>query len=473
MSDLAELLKQMPAWMQDKLPEALAAAARIPYCPFKPHAKQRAFLALDMLGVREALYGGAAGGGKSICLCMAALKYVDFPEYKGLLIRKSLSDANKAEGLMDIMWGWLKGTKAKYDSEGNRWRFPSGAEIHYGYIDGINDHYNYAGSAYHFIGWDELTQFRQNQYEFVSFSRQRRRVDSSIPLVVRSTSNPGGVGHQWVFDRFVNPENTQKRIFLPATLEDNPSLDIESYDESLSQLSEVERQQLRHGNWYVKQAGLVYPDFDNYVEPIPPGVTGRKVGGIDWGWHNPFGCLVATLDHDDVLWVNFERHGSYITLAEHAKAIPYGCEYWCDPAEPSSAAELRLAGHTVTSCTHRGKDPREAGIAAVTARMRTGRLKFAPHLKELRKEAGKHVRGPNGEPIDKDNHLLAALRYMVVGLDRGHVVVQRDTEAIKQAKLAEEERVREQVFNEQQEQWMKIDNPAWWGDTEENSCLYA
>lgn len=462
-----DFLSQMPAWIAAKLPEAIAATSRIPYCPVKPTPTQRAFIALDRIGVREALYGGAAGGGKSFCLCMMALKYVDIPEYRALLMRRTLADADKAGGLMEVLWEWLRGTKAKYDGEGNRWRFPSGAEIHFGYIDGPNDHFNYAGSAYHFIGWDELTQFRQNQYEYVSFARQRRRKESVIPLIVRATSNPGGTGHQWVFDRFVNPDNTSKRVFLPAKLDDNPHLDRESYRESLAELSEVERQQLLHGNWYVKQQGLVYPNFEEFVAPIPSRVKGRRVGGIDWGWHNPFGALVGTLDHDDVLWINYERHGSHITLSDHAKELPKPCEYWCDPADPSAASELRLSGHVVIPCTHKGKNAMESGIGTVTARMRTGRLKFSPKLKELRKEAGSYRRDPHtGVPIDKDNHLVAALRYLVVGLDRGHVVNQRETATAQVIKEREEAEVREKLLNEQLIEWRRIDNPAWWETTE-------
>src|SRR5262249_14352740 len=56
--------------------------------------------------------------------------------------------------------------------------------------------------------------------------------------------------------------------------------------------------------------GLVYPDFPRALIDAAPVVKGREVGGIDFGWHNPFAAVWGTLDGDDVLWLTGERYGS-------------------------------------------------------------------------------------------------------------------------------------------------------------------
>src|SRR5437868_3713196 len=75
--------------------------------PQSPTDRQALFLSLD--GEREVFYGGAAGGGKSSCLLMAALKYVDAPGYSALLLRRTYADLSKPGALMARAHEWLKG----------------------------------------------------------------------------------------------------------------------------------------------------------------------------------------------------------------------------------------------------------------------------------------------------------------------------------------------------------------------------
>jgi hypothetical protein len=169
--------------------------------------------------------------------------------------------------------------------------------------------------------------------------------------------------------------------------------------------------------------GLVYPDFsaalvDNAAEP-----TGRAVGGIDFGWRNPFAAVWGVLDRDDVLWIIGERYLRQTPLHEHAAALRQrrGVTWYADPAGRTETEELRAAGLAMRP----GDNDLRAGIAAVTARLRTGRLKIVrracPHLIEEAKlyryptAAERATQGEN--PIDDHNHALAALRYLVSCLD--------------------------------------------------------
>ena len=222
------------------------------YIPHKPTSKQLAFL---LLTNREALYGGAAGGGKSDALLMAALQYVNAPGYSALLLRRSYTDLALPGALMSRAREWLMPSSAAWRDSMKTWVFPSGATITFGYLERPGDEYRYQSTEFQFIGFYELTQFNENQYRYL-FSRLRRTEDIDVPLRMRAASNPGGIGHEWVRGRFIDAEGVAEgRIFIPASLPDNPHLDQEAYLESLNQLDPITRQQLLMGDWSARQRG--------------------------------------------------------------------------------------------------------------------------------------------------------------------------------------------------------------------------
>ena len=237
------------------------------YIPHKPTPKQLAFLLLDN---QEALYGGAAGGGKSDALLMAALQYVDSPSYSALLLRRSYTDLSLPGALMDRARAWLIPTEARWRAPLKTYEFPSGASLTFGYLERTGDEYRYQSTEFQFIGFDELTQFPEAQYRYL-FSRLRRSANTNIPLRMRSASNPGGIGHEWVRERFIDSEgSTDSRIFIPATLPDNPYLDQEAYLESLNQLDPVTRQQLLVGDWSARQPGNLFKrEWFTVVDELP------------------------------------------------------------------------------------------------------------------------------------------------------------------------------------------------------------
>lgn len=244
-----------------------AKPLRLRYTPFVPTAKQYAFLKLDQ---REVFYGGAAGGGKSYALLMGALQYVDVPGYAALILRKSYADFTLPGALMDIAHQWLDGTDAHWVEGKHRWEFPGGGKLQFGYLDAPRDKYRYQSAAFHYIGFDELTHFRHEDYLYM-FSRCRRPADAlrglspdghgahNVPLRVRSASNPGGYGHEWVNMRFVDPETRHPdAIFMPAKLSENEHLDYAEYIENLEQLGTVERLRLLEGDWEATDEGVLF-----------------------------------------------------------------------------------------------------------------------------------------------------------------------------------------------------------------------
>ena len=175
---------------------------------------------------------------------------------------------------------------------------------------------------------------------------------------------------------------------------------------------------------FTAMEGLVFPDFEMSIAPKPAeercdsagSSRGENaVGGIDFGWRNPFAAIWGVLDYDDVLWITHERYLRETPLSDHAAALPRDVMWHADPAGRTEMEELRRAGLTV----RRGDNNIRRGIALVTARIRTGRLKVSPTCVNLIAEARLYryptpaEREQLGEnPIDAHNHALAALRYL-------------------------------------------------------------
>lgn len=246
------------------------------YIPHAPTDRQWAFMLLDN---QEALYGGAAGGGKSDALLMAALQYAEVPGYAALLLRRTYADLERPGSLIPRSIEWLKDTDAHWN--GRRWTFPSGAVLDFGYLDNEVDKYNYQSAEYQFIGFDELTQFLEPWYRYL-FSRTRRlKSMTEVPIRMRGATNPGGVGAEWVHQRFIVEGPQNGRVFIPARLEDNPHIDQDEYDRSLQALDEITRLQLRYGDWGVKAPGAFFArQWFEVVEDPPPGLRWIRMWDI-------------------------------------------------------------------------------------------------------------------------------------------------------------------------------------------------
>mgnify|MGYP002413537728 CR=1 FL=1 len=237
-----------------------------PMCPHRPTPRQAVALALNDF---EVLAGGAAGGGKSDYLLLAAAQYVDRPGYAALLLRRTFADLNLPGALMDRAKTWWMNV-ARWSEKSKTFTFPSGATITFGYLEHEDDKFRYQGSEFQFVGFDELTQFTETQYLYL-LSRLRRLLGVDIPLRARGATNPGGVGHRWVKRRFIPADAVQALLsgsyehvyavgdcrFVPFKMADNPNLDVDEYGRSLSLLDPVTRARLKFGDWQADETGLI------------------------------------------------------------------------------------------------------------------------------------------------------------------------------------------------------------------------
>jgi hypothetical protein len=192
---------------------------------------------------------------------------------------------NQPNALVPRSKQWLRG-RATWSQQSQRWTFPSGATITFGYLDRPDDVYQYQGAEFQFVGFDELTQFREEEYTYLA-SRLRRLQSSSVPVRIYSASNPGGRGHQWVRARFIDPATRREGCeFIPATLSDNLFLDRAEYAEMLEKLDPITRSQLLLGDWEVGEDGLLKWDWITACETVdlpPTQQRPEKYVGVDVG----------------------------------------------------------------------------------------------------------------------------------------------------------------------------------------------
>lgn len=292
---------QSPAPSSSSLPRATARAPHADDWHPNPGPQTR-FLGLTCF---EALYGGSAGGGKSISLLVDAIRYVGRgygPAYHALLLRRTFPELEAS--LIKESWTLYPRLGAKYNEQKKRWRFPGGEIVEFGHAQHEKDVHAYQGAELQFVGFDELTSFTQYQYLYL-FSRARS--SRGIPCRVRGATNPGGEGHAWVFTRFgawLDPKyvgwragpgeiryflrrngddagedmvskgtpKARSRTFVPARLEDNPHLfDDGEYEANLATLDPVTRARLRDGNWLIQPGRGMYfrRDWFEFVDEAP------------------------------------------------------------------------------------------------------------------------------------------------------------------------------------------------------------
>ena len=252
-----------------ELDEEKSPAERL--CPSPHDGPQTRFLALH--DVKEVLYGGAAGGGKSAALIMDALRYADVPGYSAVIFRRTYPQLAAEDGLIAKTKEWFPRGAAEWSEKHSKWTFPTSdpkrpATLTFSHLQYDKDVLNHQGAAYQFIGFDELTQFMKSQYRYL-FSRLRRpsltpdrqgktHPLGAVPLRVRGATNPGGPGHDWVRARFfLDNDRPTERMYVAARITDNPSLDQKSYIETLGDLDDLERAQLLLGDWDAAGDGLI------------------------------------------------------------------------------------------------------------------------------------------------------------------------------------------------------------------------
>ncbi len=301
-----------------------------PWIPHWPTPPQQLFLGLHLRsdagpGVFEALYGGAAGGGKSDCLLTAAGQFVRDPTFAALIVRRTFQDLALPGAIMDRALTWWRPRGAHWDGTRHVLTFPSGAKIQFGYMQNPDDHLRYKSAEFQLTAWDELTELGlESQYSFVGHSRVRRGAGCTIPLRTLGATNPGGPGHAWVKARFIG--DPQAGIapklpgrYVPARIRDNPHIDQAAYIAGLLNLHPTVREQMLNGDWRARDPGD-YFRAEWFGPLLTPGVdTWPSADCLRVRWWD----LAASEQPDAArtAGVRMARHRAGVRAIEHARVF--------------------------------------------------------------------------------------------------------------------------------------------------------
>jgi phage terminase large subunit len=290
--------------------------------------------------VEEMLYGGEAGGGKSLlarALAVTLMTLWDdaviglfrrtYPELEDSHIRPIQKET------AGTLFTWHEGRREL--------RAPNRAVTLFRYCDNVDDLRHYQSAEFDALLIDESTHFPADWIEFL-----RARVRSTRPgwrPIILYTTNPGGVSHAYHKAQFIDPhppgtvweaareDGGLRRVFHRARLDDNPALG-EEYRRRLEGIKdEVLRRQLLTGDWNTLGQQF-FPEFKEETHtvpafPIPPHWRERAIG-VDFGYGAPWSCHFYARDED--LWkeqklsrwfVYRERYEKHVRDADQATWI--------------------------------------------------------------------------------------------------------------------------------------------------------
>ncbi len=253
--------------------------------------------------VKEIFYGGSRGGGKTDGMIgKNAIKASIYGKHqKGIFFRKELPQLEAAierckQIYLPLGWKWAEQKKT--------FTAPNGATLKFRPLEKESDGEKYQGHDYTDVYFEELTNYATPKV----YNRLRATLRSGegIPCQLLATGNPGGPGHHWVKERFIDPnpagyeileENLpngeiHKRIFIPAKLDDNRILmeNDPDYENNLYLSgSEALVKAWRWGDWNVIEGAF----FDCWSHKMVhrPFLVPRdwtRVVSFDWGSAKPF-----------------------------------------------------------------------------------------------------------------------------------------------------------------------------------------
>lgn len=296
---------------------------------WRPTDRQSAALQIPY-DVFELLYGGALGGGKSeyglvLPLVGQTIKthipLFQHPEFVGIVFRRTHPQLEKS--LIPRARLMYEAIGAKYNETKKLFSFPdrngilgAGGKIFLSHMENEKDVTEHDTNEYNYVFIDQAEQFTEFQLRYIS--SRIRSSNPDLPAIYRLSANPGGISHNYLKKRYVDPApeghirlldkiTKQSRIFIPAKLEDNPHLEDNDpgYRQRLEILPEGERKAKISGDWNTF-SGQMFSEFraikvpdepENALHICSPFVIPSfwpRILAVDWGFKaSTFGIWAA------------------------------------------------------------------------------------------------------------------------------------------------------------------------------------
>ena len=268
-----------------------------------PHpGSQTAFLTCP---VREILYEGPRGPGKTLGLLMSFLSGVGKgygAAWRGIIFRKTYPE------LADVIaktkqWFWAVCPDAEYNKSEHVWTFATGETLALRHMLSGDDYWSYHGHEYPWIGFEELTNWAQPD-AYDAMKSCNRSSHAGMPRRYVSTANPWGAGHGWVKARFIDPAPAGnviqdrpggwERVRIHGDTAENEALMIAD-PEYLATLENIEDESLkkawRYGDWDIAAGGMftdVWSPARHVVRPFAIPKSWEVSRSFDWGSSAPF-----------------------------------------------------------------------------------------------------------------------------------------------------------------------------------------
>lgn len=410
-----------------------------------------------------AIYGGAAGGGKTWALLMEPLRHIANPGFGAVFFRRSTVQVRNEGGLWDEsakLYPVIGGAPKEHVLT---WGFPTGSSVSFSHLEHDKTVHNWQGSQIPLICFDELTHFSQKQFWYMV---SRNRSMCGVRPYIRATCNPDA--ESWVGDFIgwwldprtglaipersgvlrwfvrINDEliwgDTAEELaerfpsvpaksltFIAAKLTDNRALmDADpGYMANLMALPTLERERLLGGNWKIKNTeALVFTNWRVEAFDTPDDAEFRF--GADWGFSIDPTVLVRCWLDGRTLYVDQceSKVGCEIDKTPDLFDKIEGARKWqitADGSRPETISYMRRQGFKIRQAI-KGPGSVEDGIAF----LKSFDIVVHPRCEEavateLRRYSHKTDR-LTGEVLpvleDKDNHTIDALRYALEALRR-------------------------------------------------------
>lgn len=430
---------------------------------FQPNsANQIAFLSA---AEDEVLYGGGRGSGKSLCLIADPLRYIGSKNFRAVIIRRTMPELKELIGRAKNMYFQIV-PSVDWKVKDNMFVFPSGATIEFGYLDSENDLEKYRGQEYTWIGIDEISQLPFYEW-YYKLKASLRTSDPTLTTYIRATTNPTGVGIEWVKEYWQighKPPNTTIREtfdtqigkivvtkkWLHSTVYENVDL-IKANPQYVAQLMSAPphlRKAWLDGDWDAIE-GAAFQEFNKATHVVPAFTVPSgwvRFRCADYGYRDGAACLWITIDPATKIHYvyrefvcngrNSEKNYTAVEFARAIKRIEVGAKEvvakgvldsscWAKRGDVGpSLAEQMIKEGLRWSPADKGNGSRVAGKNKIHQMLIVDEITGKPELmffdnclQTIKMMSGIPIDKTNAEDVDTDSpldHQYDALRYGIM-----------------------------------------------------------